>query len=223
MSWSADDTPLRQSENADFWRVFMDDGYEREVKVSGIRFCAMHYLRYDPAFYMGAKLVKSGAVGDVRLITAQKSYKYGTRPEWYQDPDLYGGAIPWVGIHAIDWIYHFTGKRFLSVATQKAGEMAAICQFSLEGGTIGAMNLDFYRPQGAATHGDDRVRCVGTAGILEVQGGKLTLITSTETKEIQPEPAPELLEEFLADGAIPPEEIFYLTRVALIARDGGKL
>lgn len=196
---------------------------EQAVKDSGIRFCAMHYLRYDPAFYTGAKLVKSGAVGDVQLITAQKSYKYGTRPEWYQDPDLYGGTIPWVGIHAIDWIYHFTGKRFLSVATQKAGEMAAVCQFLLEGGTIGAMNLDFYRPMGAATHGDDRVRCVGTAGILEVQGGKLTLITPTETKEIQPEPAPELLEEFLADGAIPPEEIFYLTRVALIAQYGGKL
>jgi predicted dehydrogenase len=196
---------------------------EKAVAESGIRFCAMHYLRYDPAFYTGAKLVKDGAVGDVQLITAQKSYKYGTRPEWYQDPDLYGGTIPWVGIHAIDWIYHFTGKRFLSVATQKAGEMAAVCQFSLEGGAIGAMNLDFYRPAGAATHGDDRVRCVGTEGVLEVQGGKITLITPTETREIQPEPAPELLEEFLAGGAIPPEELFYLTRVALIARDGGKL
>lgn len=199
------------------------DKVESAVRDSGIRFCAMHYLRYDPAFYTGAKLVKSGAIGEVKLITAQKSYKYGTRPEWYQDPDLYGGTIPWVGIHAIDWIYHFTGKRFLSVATQKAGEMAAVCQFSLEGGAIGAMNLDFYRPAGAATHGDDRVRCVGTEGILEVQGGKITLITPTETKEIQPESAPELLEEFLAGGAIPPEEIFYLTRVALIARDGGKL
>lgn len=196
---------------------------EKAVAESGIRFCAMHYLRYDPAFYTGAKLVKGGAIGEVKLITAQKSYKYGTRPDWYQDPDLYGGMIPWVGIHAIDWIYHFTGKRFLSVATQKAGEMAAVCQFSLEGGAIGAMNLDFYRPAGAATHGDDRVRCVGTEGILEVQGGKITLITSAETKEIQPESAPELLEEFLAGGAIPPEEIFYLTRVALIARDGGKL
>ena len=199
------------------------DKVERAVKSSGIRFCAMHYLRYDPAFYTGAKLVKSGAVGDVRLITAQKSYKYGTRPQWYQDPALYGGTIPWVGIHAIDWIYHFTGKRFLSAATQKAGELAAVCQFSLEGGAVGAMNLDFYRPQGAATHGDDRVRCVGTEGILEVQGGKITLLTPAETKELQPESAPELLEEFLAGRGIPAEEIFYLTRVALVARDGGKL
>ena len=34
ISWYADGTPLCQSENADFWRVFMDDGYEREIKVS---------------------------------------------------------------------------------------------------------------------------------------------------------------------------------------------
>ena len=196
---------------------------EKAVGESGIRFCAMHYLRYDPAFYQGAKLVRNGAIGQVKLITAQKSYKYGKRPDWYQDPVLYGGTIPWVGIHAIDWIYHFTGKRFLSVATQKAGEMAALCQFTLEDGILAAMNLDFYRPKGAATHGDDRIRCVGTEGVLEVCDSKITLITPEETRTILPDAAPELLEEFLAGSAIPSEEIFYLTRVALTARDGGAL
>ena len=31
--WSAQGTPLAQSENADFWRLFCDDGYEREITV----------------------------------------------------------------------------------------------------------------------------------------------------------------------------------------------
>ena len=196
---------------------------EKAVAESGIRFCAMHYLRYDPAFYAGAKLAQSGAIGQIQLVTAQKSYKYGTRPAWYADPALYGGTIPWVGIHAIDWIYHFTGKRFLSVTTQTAGEMAALCQFALEDGVIASMNLDYYRPKAAATHGDDRIRCVGTEGVLEVCNGKITLIRAEETKIITPESAPELLEEFLSGGGIPAEEIFYLTRVALTARDGGTL
>jgi len=196
---------------------------EKAVRESGIRFCAMHYLRYDPAFYLGAKLVKNGAIGEVKLVTAQKSYKYGTRPDWYKDAKLYGGTIGWVGIHAIDWIYHFTGKGFLSVTTQKVGEMAAVCQFALEDGVIGAMNLDFYRPAGAATHGDDRVRCAGTQGVLEVRDGKVILITPEITEIMEPEQAPELLEEFLAGGGIPAEEIFYLTRVALRTRDGGTL
>lgn len=197
---------------------------DQAVKHSGIRFCAMHYLRYDPAFYEGARLVKSGAIGEVKLVTAQKSYKYGKRPDWYSDADLYGGTIPWVGIHAIDWIYHFTGKRFLSVTTQTVGkdpEMAALCQFTMEDGVIGSVNLDFYRPKGAATHGDDRIRLAGTKGVLEVSGGKITLITETQTTVLEPKEAPELLEEFLDGKAIPVEEIFYLTRIALLARDGG--
>ena len=200
---------------------------EKAVHENGIRFCAMHYLRYDPAFYEGAKLVRSGAIGDVKMVTAQKSYKYGVRPAWYNDADLYGGTIPWVGIHAIDWMYCFTGKRFLSVTTQTVGanpEMAALCQFVMDDGVIGAMNLDFYRPKGASTHGDDRIRCVGTRGALEVSGGKITLITDAETAVIEPKKAPELLQLFLDDAdAISPDEIFYLTRVALVAKTGGSL
>lgn len=196
---------------------------EKAVRESGICFCAMHYLRYDSAFYTGAKLVRNGIIGDVKLVTAQKSYKYGNRPDWYADADLYGGMIPWVGIHAIDWIYHFTGKRFLSVTTQKVGEMAALCQFTLADGVIGSMNLDFYRPKGAATHGDDRIRLAGTKGVLEVRNGKIILITEGQTQILEPDPAPELLEEFLSGKGIPAEEIFYLTKVALTARDGGTL
>ena len=196
---------------------------EAAVRENGIRFCAMHYLRYAPAFYHGAKLVRSGAIGEVRMVTAQKSYRYGKRPAWYHDRALYGGTIPWVGIHAIDWIYHFTGKRFLSVNTRVVGrdpEMAALCQFEMEDGAIGGMNLDFYRPNQATTHGDDRIRCVGTAGVLEVRGGEILLINGEGEQILRPTEAPELLEEFLGGGeSVPPEEIFYLTRVAILARD----
>ena len=196
---------------------------EAAVRESGIRFCAMHYLRYAPAFYHGAKLVKDGAIGEVRMATAQKSYRYGTRPAWYHDSALYGGTIPWVGIHAIDWIYHFTGKHFLSVNTRVVGrdpEMAALCQFEMEDGVISGMNLDFYRPKQSPTHGDDRIRCVGTAGVLEVRGGEILLINGEGEQILRPTEAPELLEEFLDGGeSVPPEEIFYLTRVAILARD----
>lgn len=196
---------------------------EAAVRESGIRFCAMHYLRYAPAFYHGAKLVRSGAIGEVRMATAQKSYRYGTRPAWYHDSALYGGTIPWVGIHAIDWIWHFTGKRFLSVSTRVVGrdpEMAALCQFEMEDGLIAAMNLDFYRPKTAPTHGDDRIRCVGTRGVLEVRGGEILLINGEGEQILRPTEAPELLEEFLDGGeTIAPEEIFTLTRVAIVARN----
>lgn len=203
------------------------EAVEKAVKESSIRFCAMHYLRYDPAFYHGAKLVKNGEIGEIRMVTAQKSYKYGTRPAWYADSALYGGTIPWVGIHAIDWMYHFTGKKFLSVRSRTFGkdpEMAAVSQFEMQDGVLGAMNLDYYRPQGANTHGDDRVRCVGTKGVLEVRDGNIYLANEASSTVITPTEAPDLLGEFI-DGKDPilPEEIFYLTKVAIAARDSANL
>lgn len=197
------------------------DRVERAVKESGIRFCAMHYLRYTPAFWEGKRLVEEGAIGEVRLLSAQKSYRFGKRPVWYSNRELFTGIIPWVGIHAIDWIYTFSGKRFLSVNAQSFGnpEMASSCRFEMEDGVSAVMTLDYYRPATAPTHGDDRIRCVGTEGILEVRDDKIYLMNGDGVRVIEPTTAPELLTAFL-DGkdAIPSEEIFYLTRVALLAR-----
>lgn len=193
------------------------------VNKSGIRFCAMHYLRFTPAFFYAAKMVRDGKIGKLQMITAQKSYKYGTRPDWYHIPDLYGGTIPWVGIHAIDWIAYFSGKRFVSVTAQSVGnspEMAALCQFRLEDNVIASANIDYYRPEAAETHGDDRIRCVGTEGILEVIGGKISLIHQEGIFEYCPDTAPELLEEFLnGNSPLSCEEIFDITKAAIAAKE----
>ena len=195
------------------------------VKTHNIRFCAMHYLRYVPAFYHAARMVRSGAIGDVRMLTAQKSYKWGTRPEWYADKELYGGTIPWVGIHAIDWIYAFTGKRFLSVCSESYGSpgIAALCQFKMEDRIIAAINLDYLRPGVAPSHGDDRIRCVGKDGIIEVIDDRITLMNCDGVQQIEPKNAPELLTEFLSDGEfIPTDELFHITKAAICARDAAE-
>ena len=203
------------------------DRLEETVKSSGIAFSAMHYLRFSPDFYLGAQMVRRGEIGEIRMVTAQKSYRYGKRPVWYGDRNLYGGTVPWVGIHAIDWIYHFTGKRFLSVTSQSVGrdpEMAALCQFKMEGDLLCSMNIDYYRPSGASTHGDDRIRCVGTKGVIEVRDGNVYISDAKESTVITPDRAPDLLGEFL-DGKEPisPEEIFYLTSVSIAARDSAEM
>ena len=203
---------------------------KRAVRESGIRFCAMHEMRFFPTFFESARIVRAGAVGEVKLICAQKSYKFGShRPDWYQDRALYGGTVPWVGIHAMDWIYHFTGKRFLSVRAQSDGacpERAALCQFTLEENIPVSLSLDYYRPRVADGHGDDRIRVVGTEGILEVCQGEILLLDGEGERAITPPPTRSLWERFIAgEEPIPAEEILYLTRVALLARkaaDTGK-
>lgn len=197
------------------------DEVERAVKGNGIRFCAMHFLRFMPNFYHAMLAVRAGAIGDVRLITVQKSYKYGIRPEWYKERSLYTGTIPWIGIHAIDWISAFSGKKFLSVSALHNGnpEMTALCQFELEDGVLASVNIDYLRPESAATHGDDRLRAAGTRGIIEVYGDKYFVANGEGENEYTPHGAPELAYDFL-DGKEPISagEAFMLTRVALCAR-----
>lgn len=195
---------------------------EDAVKTHKIRFCAMHYLRFSPAFYHGAGLVQSGAIGNPVLITAQKSYKWGKRPQWYADPELYTGIIPWVGIHALDWIYAFTRSPFVSISAHSIGspEMAAVCEFKLENGAFGTVNLDYLRPNTAPTHGDDRIRIAGENGVIEVVANTVSLINADGAVTLTPkaEDTPELLTEFLNGGQpITPEEIFHVTRTALKA------
>lgn len=193
------------------------------VNDSEIRFCAMHYLRYTPSFYHAASMVKGGAVGNIKMITAQKSYKYGNRPEWYSDPALYGSSATWVGIHALDWIYNFTGKAFTSVTTLTDGntpEKAMLLQLTMSGGIIASVNIDYYRPKGAKSHGDDRVRCVGDKGIIEVDEQKIILMDTEGTKEFFPESAPDLLDEFLfGEKACTKDEIFHITKTAILAKE----
>lgn len=195
---------------------------EAAVRTSGIHFGAMHYLRFTPSFYHAKKMVKDGAVGTVKMLTAQKSYKYGTRPDWYHDRSLYVGTIPWVGIHAIDWIYYFAEHPFLSVSALQVDqpEKAALCQFRMGGGMIASANIDYLRPGAAPTHGDDRIRVAGTEGIMEVFEDHFVLINRDGVQEFRPTDAPKLAYDFLlGKEAMTMDEIFMITKTALLARE----
>ena len=150
-------------------------------------FSSMTGLRFDPYFYTARQLVRQGKIGKVKLIHAQKSYKLGNRPDYYRSRKTYGGTIPWVGIHAIDWIYWFADADFKSVTAQHTTidnndhgelEISAVCQFELDNGIMATANIDYLRPDSAPTHGDDRIRVVGTKGIVEVQNGSVTILSN---------------------------------------------
>ena len=172
---------------------------EDAVKAHNGVLYGMMGIRFEAPFYTAFKLIRSGAVGQIKLIYTRKSYKIGNRPEYFFSRDTYGGTIPWVGIHAVDWIACCNAGEFASVrAIQHYGEKsrgtletAAHCIFALDSGAIASADIDYMRPAGAATHGDDRVRAVGEKGVIEVAQGKVELITENET--IYPElETPEL-------------------------------
>ena len=211
-------------------------------KRSGARIISMVGLRYQADFQFALRLVREGAVGKVKMVRAQKSYKLGKRPEFYRHRETYGGTIPWVGSHAIDWILAFSGSSFREVfATQTKednfnyGELEIACQclFTMKNGVQAMASIDYLRPEAAPTHGDDRVRVAGTEGVLEVIGGSVILIDGDGRRELPvPPPERELFSDFACsltggnDCLVPESETFELTRACLLAResaDTGKI
>ncbi|KAF2958424.1 oxidoreductase [Thermotoga sp. Ku-13t] len=204
-----------------------------EVK-DKVFFAAMFGLRYKPWFLTAKNLVDSNAVGEIRLIHAQKSYKLGERPEFFRKRETFGGTLAWVGIHAIDWIHWISNKRFVSVyglhsrmANKNHGELEATgaCLFELEQEVIATLTVDYLRPPGAETHDDDRLRIVGTEGILEVRDQSVLLTDEDGTRVVQNQEQGYIFKDFLnhvlgrGRCMVTAEQSIYATYIALKARE----
>lgn len=200
---------------------------------SGVHFAGMMGMRYAPAFYAARVAVVAGAVGQVRLINTRKSYKLGERAEFYRHRDTYGGTIPWVGSHAIDWIHWFAQRPFETVFAAHSpahnrghGELetSALCQFTLADDILASASIDYYRPDGAPSHGDDRIRVVGTDGVIEVADGKITLIGRAGVDVLRAHRDRWIFEDFVnhvegrGEALIGPADTFAVTEACLLAR-----
>ena len=196
--------------------------------------CAMFGIRYEWWFKTVEGAVKD--LGKIRMINAQKSYKLYTRPDFYKDIKTFGGLIPWVAIHAIDWAHALVKKDFdlVSAITDNQYnynhgdlEMTALCQFKTDDGCVVSVNADYFRPETADTHDDDRLRVVCTEGVVEYQCGKVMLIDKKGTKVLEKSPEEDVFELFLRringeETGVTSDESFYLTELALKARDMAK-
>lgn len=215
---------------------------ERYANEKNLCFCGMFGIDYLPHFETAYRFVKAGGIGEVRLANAQKSYRMGNRDKFYSDRAQYGGTIPWVAIHAIEWVERIGGLRPTSVMAHgstacNAGngtmEASTLCVFGCEGGRMASVSADVMRPKMAPTHDDDRLRLVGSEGILEVRGGKVYVIDAEGERELplvntETELFEEMVLEMQGKGKcrVTAEDSFFATKTALLAReseDTGKL
>ncbi len=217
------------------------DGLKASFYANGsVQLSAMMGLRYDPAFYTAWELVRSGAVGQVRLLNAQKSYRLGFRPDYYHYRQTYGGTIPWVGSHAIDWVYWFSQAPFVAVKASQSRqanrgngslEVSALCQFRLADEILASVSVDYLRPASAPTHGDDRLRVVGTGGVVEVRQGRVYLIEESTDgeREIPTRCERQVFSDFLdqvqgnqaapyIQALLSAEDVFAVTEACLLAQ-----
>ncbi|MCQ2435612.1 MAG: Gfo/Idh/MocA family oxidoreductase [Clostridia bacterium] len=217
---------------ADFNAV--DAAYKRAKAEYGAVFCGMFGISYLPWFETAINAINAGAVGNIRLVSAQKSYKLGNREPYYSDRKRLGGIIPWVAIHAMDWICRMTDLRLECVTASSStvcngsnGELEATAAMMLEcnDGKLATITADYLRPSSALTHDDDRIRIVGSAGILEVCDRKVFLTDGSGRRELDLLPQGDIFDEMLTEiegGAkcrVNAEETLYTTYVSLVARE----
>lgn len=208
------------------------------VARGGVRCAAMLPGRSHPAMLATRQRIAAGEIGEVLLANARKSYQWGSRPAWFGERQTYGGTIPWIGIHALDFIHSTTGLTFTRVAAMHANrahpdrpgcEDIAVLILGLSNGGHATASLDYLRPARATSHGDDWLRVVGTHGVIEahVAESRCRMVTHDRGPCEVPLPASPgffrpLLADLLAGGdasAAEQAKAFLLTHVALCARD----
>ena len=208
------------------------------VDRAGVELAACMAMRGEPAFRTIRKAVLAGRIGRPILASAQKSYPFGQRDEFYAARESYGGTIPWIGIHAIDFIHYCTGLDYVRVAAMAANaahpsrpgmEDQGGILAELSGGGSAVIHFDYLRPWGRHQRpwGDDRLRIAGDKGVIETIdcASAVELTTPDATERLPLEPAEDFFAAFLrslAGSSEPPittAESFRMTEVALKARD----
>ena len=188
---------------------------------SGCSLDGMFGLRHTPWFLAVRKAVEAGEIGQVRQIHGQKSYKMGRRSPLYYKQALYGGILPWVGIHAMDWVTQIGGScrwvQGMHSRQENRGhgelEVSSAALMELENGVIATVTADFFRPDGSARHDDDRLRVTGTKGMIEAYDGRVYLENEQPKRELVLPEAPAPMAEFL--DSIGTERAKELARMAL--------
>jgi predicted dehydrogenase len=145
-------------------------------------------LEVKAAVYAG-ELVRQGAIGKVIQtinIAPHQISQGGTgdagganpRPDWFWNPDQYGGILCDIGSHQVDQFLFYTGSTEAEVVESQIANVRHpqhprfqdFGDMVLRGNRgFGYVRLDWFTPDGLGTWGDGRLFILGTNGYMEVR------------------------------------------------------
>jgi predicted dehydrogenase len=144
-------------------------------------------LEVKAAVYAG-KLVEQGAIGKViqtiNIAPHQIIQQLGdagggaARPDWFWNPDQYGGILCDIGSHQVDQFLFYTGSKQAEVVESQIANVRHpdhprfqdFGDMVLRGDCgLGYVRLDWFTPDGLGTWGDGRLFILGTGGYIEVR------------------------------------------------------
>ncbi len=157
----------------------------------------------NQATVKAGELVKAGAIGKVvqTIGTGPHRMRVNTRPEWFFDPEKFGGILTDIGSHQADQFLFFTESTEAEVVASQVGNInngqypgfEDFGDMMVRGdkGT-GYIRIDWFTPDGLNTWGDGRLFVLGTEGYMELRkytdiggrkgGNHLFVVDQKETK-----------------------------------------
>ncbi|MFC5862327.1 Gfo/Idh/MocA family protein [Acidicapsa dinghuensis] len=164
-------------------------------RIYGIMYSERFEVR---AAVKAGELIQSGAIGRVIQtinIAPHQIYQHqgdagggGSRPDWFWNPDLYGGILCDIGSHQVDQFLYYTGSTDAEVVASQIANVAHpehprfqdFGDMMLRGNRgVGYVRLDWFTPDGLGTWGDGRLFVLGTEGYIEVR--KYTNVAVSKT------------------------------------------
>ena len=186
----------------------------RTIRETGRIYAIMYSERLEvkAAVYAG-ELIRQGAIGKViqtiNIAPHQIFQRGGTaggaggRPDWFWNPEQYGGILCDIGSHQVDQFLFYTGSTQAEVVESQIANVRHpdhpkfqdFGDMVLRGNRgFGYVRLDWFTPDGLGTWGDGRLFILGTDGYIEVrkytdvavkhQGNNLFLVDGKQARYI---------------------------------------
>ena len=169
-------------------------------------------LEVRAAVYAG-ELVRQGAIGKVIQtinIAPHQIFQGGgdagggaQRPEWFWNPEQYGGILCDIGSHQVEQFLYYTGSKQAEVVEAQIANVRHPNRPSFQdfGDMVlrgdrgfGYVRLDWFTPDGLGTWGDGRLFILGTDGYIEIrkytdvgvkrQGNNLFIVDGKQARSI---------------------------------------
>ena len=135
------------------------------------------------------ELVRAGAIGKVlqtiniaphQVVQGSNGDAGGSggRPDWFWNPEQYGGILTDIGSHQVDQFLYYTQSDQAEVVESQIANVAHpqhprfqdFGDMVLRGNRgLGYVRLDWFTPDGLGTWGDGRLFILGTQGYIEVR------------------------------------------------------
>jgi predicted dehydrogenase len=166
-----------------------------------------------PAAVKAGELVRSGAIGRVIqtiniaphqiMQAAGDAGGSAPRPDWFWNPDFYGGILCDIGSHQVEQFLYYTGSTEAEIAESQVANInhpqhprfQDFGDMVLRGNRgFGYVRLDWFTPDGLGAWGDGRLFILGTKGYIEVrkyvdvavkhQGNNLFIVDAKQARYI---------------------------------------